>query len=287
MKRISKLKFDNKHKGNKNINITQQNIERNEMPGPKNQQTFKLKKNKRALNKGGSVDLSECKKAIALKNMEVEKNLMTDKAKIDEENKDFSFQKPVATNCFEDLNKMIEEAQEREERMHKQIEVIQTRAKLALKKCKSPEKIDKEEKSVEKKILNCERQLTSFKSTMDDILHVTKETQNEIQKTKDMVAVIQNDTTQNRIYGSFHSKFVEDEDEEIFKDGIGRLSLEMDNRPGFQSQQSQAISSIDDDCLSNNKLAFNIKVEYVITNEDGIEGTNDVECDNPNISQLR
>jgi len=115
---------------------------------------------------------------------------------------------------------------------------------------------------------------------MDDILHMSKATHNEIQRTKDIVSNIQSDTTQNKIYGSFHSKFVEDEDEEIFREGSGCKSSEFD-KPGFHSQQSQVIGSMEEDCLSKE---FIFSLEYVITtNEDFQDGTNEIEENSGNV----
>lgn len=203
------------------------------------------------IRKAGSVDLIEIKKAREQKSKGSQKcdNERPDTIKKSET---LQFGEKDA-DTYGDIQKVIEEAQEREERMHKKLETLQNQAKLALKERETHDEAEKAEgnKTVAHKLKRCERQLSSFKCTMDDILHMSKVTQNEIQKTKDIVSIIQSDTTQNKIYGSFNSKFVEDEDEEIFKEGSGCKISDIE-RPGLQSQQSQVIGSMEDDCISIN-----------------------------------
>lgn len=157
---------------------------------------------------------------------------------------------------------------------------MRNQAKQAIAECREGEENDKKEetKKMAKTLTNYEKELTGFKSTMDNILKVTKETHNEVQKTKDIMTVIQNDTSQSKLCGSFHSKFVEEYDEDMFKDACAMHSSEVD-RPGYISQQSPIITNNDDDCISTVISYYN--VEYVITTEEGLEGI-DEDDDNDN-----
>ena len=123
-------------------------------------------------------------------------------------------QKPLT-----DVGKILEETKEREDRIQKRLELLREQAMMAVAKCKNDDAPDEaeENKDLVNKLAQYESEINVVRSTMDNILHVTKETHSEIQRTKDLVVNIQNDTSQGRLGGSFQSKFVEEEDVEMFK----------------------------------------------------------------------
>jgi len=173
------------------------------------------------------------------------------------------------------MNRILEESKEREERITKRLELLRERAKLAVDKCNTDDgqEEDEENKDLVDKLAQYENEMNSVKNTMDNILHVTKETHSEIQRTKDLVVNIQSDTSQVRLGGSFQSKFVEDDDVEMFKGSPQKSEFEHTNIKDH-SQQSPIITTNDEDGLSI--FIKKVKIlEYVITSEDPIDDEND------------
>ncbi len=126
-----------------------------------------------------------------------------------------------------EVQRVLEETRERQRRVQRQLEQLHEQAKQAVAECKEeegsePENQREHEKGIAKQLVQYENQLTSFKGTMHSLLEMTKHTHNEVQATKDLVANLQNDTSQSRLCGSSQSKFVEDEDAEIFREGVPR-----------------------------------------------------------------
>lgn len=149
-----------------------------------------------------------------------------------------------------EVQRIVEEQKERDERIQKRLSMLKEQAKLAVEKCQDEASDGEEKKDVVEKLAKCENEICSFKNTIDSILNVTKETHNEMQKTKDIVANIQSDTS--RLGGSFQSKFVEDEDEEMFRVAAGSPVRFSDlERTGLQFQQSPIVTGNDDEGTSN------------------------------------
>ena len=183
-----------------------------------------------------------------------------------------------------ELKKIIQEARERDERVQKHLGMLKEQARLV---CGVEAPVSDKPKSNElaSSISKCEKHFDNFKDTINNILEMTKQTQNEVQKTKDIVSNIQNDTTQNRICGSFHSKFMEDEDGEIFDDRNFAKSVDVD-RPGMQSIHTPLITTNDEDGLST-IVRSNFSIEYTITNEDGLEGIEEDDGRTEQVNQFK
>eukprot|EP00831_Metopus_contortus_P025805 TRINITY_DN22136_c0_g1_i3.p1 TRINITY_DN22136_c0_g1~~TRINITY_DN22136_c0_g1_i3.p1 ORF type:complete len:298 (-),score=47.60 TRINITY_DN22136_c0_g1_i3:144-986(-) len=125
------------------------------------------------------------------------------------------------SDSMHEIQRMVEDAKDREERMTRQLQKLKERAATIIQEREHTGNTKKtsNEKELEVKISQTETHLQNLKDTMNTVFRMTKQTHDDVQRTKDLVANIQSDTTINRIYGSFHSKFVEDEDEEMFRDG--------------------------------------------------------------------
>jgi len=147
-----------------------------------------------------------------------------------------------ANSPAEQINKLLEEGKVREEWLKKRLEVLKEHAKLAVSKCQT--KNTEEGSDIADKLLQYNNEINNVKRKMDNILQVTKETQSEVQKTKDLVANI--DTSQCKFGGSFQSRFAEDEDVEMFKSASLKFELE---RTGA-AQQSPLITVNDDEGIS-------------------------------------
>jgi hypothetical protein len=148
-----------------------------------------------------------------------------------------------ANSPAEQINKLLEEGKVREEWLKKRLEVLKERAKLAVSKCQT--KTNEEGSDIASKLLQYNTEINNVRHEVDSILQVTKETQSEVQKTKDLVANI--DSSQCKFGGSFQSRFAEDEDAEMFKGSLLKFELE---RTGA-AQQSPLITVNDDEGISN------------------------------------
>ncbi len=92
---------------------------------------------------------------------------------------------------LDDIRKVVEETKEREERIRKQLALLKEQAQLAVDECKDDEEADEGGRDEIRQQLNkYENQLTSVKDTMENILHFTRQTHNEVQRTKDLVSSI-------------------------------------------------------------------------------------------------
>ena len=105
-----------------------------------------------------------------------------------------------------EVNKLIEENKEMQNRMKKRLELLMERAKLAVSKCKNGTSENNE--ALMSRLERCENEIGSFKQVIKDIMHLSNKTQDEVQKAKDIAGTIQK--------GSFASKFIDDEDLELF-----------------------------------------------------------------------
>jgi len=140
-------------------------------------------------------------------------------------------------STLDDVTKLLEESKEREERMKKRLEQFRESAKLAVTQHNANRRTSNGGQEIVNHLAQYKKEITNFKTSMDNILQVTKETHNEVQKTKDLVAII--DGSQGKLGGSFQSKFVEDEDVEIFKE-----KSEVEN-PG--TPQESPMPTVNDD----------------------------------------
>ena len=159
----------------------------------------------------------------------------------------------VRQHSSKDIDKVIAETKEREQRVLRQVELLREQARLALEDCNGDDRDRAKSpvacKALTDKLSNCEQQLSDFKSTMDRLLNVAKETHHDVQKTKDIASSIQNDYNQSRLTGSFQSRFLDDYGEEMFNEG-NVLKYSDIERPGAPAQQTPMITTNDDDCIS-------------------------------------
>ena len=115
-------------------------------------------------------------------------------------------EKTSALNDLDDIQKVVEETKERENRIKKQLAMLREQALAAV---AEPEK-SPENQDLSEQLNKYQTELTCVKDTMENILHYTKQTHNEVQKTKDLVSSI-HEMTPNKC-GSF--QFDENEDQE-------------------------------------------------------------------------
>ena len=162
------------------------------------------------------------------------------------------FEKRVSQQHTEedDIQKVVEETKEREERIRKQLEILKEQAQLAVAECNEEGEVesDEEKKEIRNQLTKYESQLTSVKDTMENILHFTKQTHNEVQKTKDLVSSI-HELTPNKYCASFQSNLVEDE--ESANEGAG-TKYSVIEKPGAAFQQSPLLA--EDDGLSKTRI---------------------------------
>ena len=142
-------------------------------------------------------------------------------------------------NGFTDVNKIIEEGKVREEGLKKRLELLREYAKLAVVRKQSEGNNAEENKDLINKLDEYNNEIHNFKNTIENVAHITKETHSEIRKTKDLIANI--DTSQSRFGGSFQSKFVEDEDADLFRNIPEKVEVE---------QQSRAVEGNEEDIVS-------------------------------------
>eukprot|EP00826_Nyctotherus_ovalis_P050029 TRINITY_DN6091_c0_g1_i4.p1 TRINITY_DN6091_c0_g1~~TRINITY_DN6091_c0_g1_i4.p1 ORF type:complete len:231 (+),score=53.00 TRINITY_DN6091_c0_g1_i4:181-873(+) len=155
-----------------------------------------------------------------------------------------------ASSPTEQINKLIEEGKMREELLKKRLEMLKEHAKLAASKYQSKNSDDGSD--IAGKLQEYNNEISTVRTKMDNILQLTKETQNDVQRTKDIVTNI--DVSQSKFGGSFHSRFAEEEDVEMFKNGEARFELE---RTGA-AQQSPLITVNDDEGISSSPCPYRI-----------------------------
>jgi len=88
----------------------------------------------------------------------------------------------------DDIQKVVEETKERENRIRKQLEMLREQALAVVAEPNEEKQNDKSE--LREQLNKYQMELTSVKDTMQDILQYTKKTHNEVQRTKDMVSSI-------------------------------------------------------------------------------------------------
>ncbi len=148
-----------------------------------------------------------------------------------------------------EIKRLVEEQKERDERIQQRLSMIKEQAKLAIESSANRDSPAAEEnKGIAEKLAKCENEISAFKSTMDSILHVTKETHCEVQRARDIVTSIQGDTS--RLGLSFQqSKFIEESDEEMFRSALCSPGVRLyEVTTGQHSQQqSMGITANDED----------------------------------------
>ncbi len=169
------------------------------------------------------------------------------------------------------IKRVVEENRDMEERIKRQLEVLREQAKKAVAQYQdtNEESATKQEetKEVGEKMAGYENKLNAVKETMESILHVTKQTQQDIKNTKDLVANIQqNDQSQSKIAGSFNSRFMDEGDDEMFI--CEEAPAPVAEKRNGQSQQAAAN---DDEGVSIFVSGGNPGIEYMITTEDQLE----------------
>jgi len=115
------------------------------------------------------------------------------------------------TQSEDDIQQVVEETKRREDRLRQQLTFLKEQALAAI--ANSPENNKKylESCQFKNRLDKYQLELSSVKETMENILHFTKQTHNEVQRTKDMVSSI-NELTPNRC-GSLRENFDEDYNE--------------------------------------------------------------------------
>ncbi len=143
--------------------------------------------------------------------------------------------KQQAPGAIDEIQRMVQEGKDREERMHQQLQMLRQQALIA---CRSGGQKEEKKEPQGNPTEKCEKQIDEVKAKINNILEVTRQTHEEVQKTKDIMNNIQ-DTTQNRI--SFQSKFIEDDDAPIFD--VANSNRGAPDSPEMPVQQSPAINS--------------------------------------------
>ena len=112
----------------------------------------------------------------------------------------------VPSSSSLDIQRIIQETKEREDRLKTQLDTLKERVKLVVNTPTTPISIS----------ADCEKQLEYVKKRMNSLLNVTQQTMSEIKRTKEMVANIK-DENSSKISGSFNkSIIIEDCDEHVF-----------------------------------------------------------------------
>lgn len=126
-------------------------------------------------------------------------------------------------------------------------------------------KKQEEDKKMTRHLEKCETQISAVKDAMNNILSVTKETHNEVQRTKDMISSIQNESISQKINGSFQSRFIEEYDEGPMFEGE-----DIEDHEEYEENHKNPDNPGEEECVSNPILLYNNK-DYVITTEDAGE----------------
>eukprot|EP00826_Nyctotherus_ovalis_P057429 TRINITY_DN7846_c0_g1_i8.p1 TRINITY_DN7846_c0_g1~~TRINITY_DN7846_c0_g1_i8.p1 ORF type:complete len:189 (-),score=41.78 TRINITY_DN7846_c0_g1_i8:429-995(-) len=108
----------------------------------------------------------------------------------------------------DDIQRVVEETKRREDRLKQQLASLKEQALAAIAGTPNKEKSQLENCQLRNRLDKYQLELSSVKETMENILHFTKQTHNEVQRTKDMVSSI-NDLTPNKC-GSFKDNFEDD-----------------------------------------------------------------------------
>ena len=109
---------------------------------------------------------------------------------------------------YHDVNHLLEEGKEREERLKKRLEFLKKHTKLVLNKHNTETKNnDSDNKKLSDRLVQCQGELNNFRESMDNILKISKKTHCDLKKTKDIVSNL--DVSQNRICHSFQAGGVE------------------------------------------------------------------------------
>lgn len=142
--------------------------------------------------------------------------------------------------------------------LQKQVEMI-TADKMDAEE-EEEKKKQEEDKRMTRHLQKCESQITAVKDAMNSIMSMTKETHDDVQKTKDLISSIQNESISPKGNGSFQSRFNLDdyEDCEIFEEdntGAAERACPEDQNDGGE-----------DECVSKKTIINSL--DYVITTED-------------------
>lgn len=118
-------------------------------------------------------------------------------------------------NSFTDLEKIVQESKDREERIRIKLERLRNQAKLVAKKKNNFEDHYKTENSlaVQEKLSECENKLNAFKDTMENILNLSKKTHEEVKSTKGIIESLQTEPSNFKNSSSFQSNFLIDQEE--------------------------------------------------------------------------
>jgi rRNA maturation endonuclease Nob1 len=175
-------------------------------------------------------------------------------AKEHEQKKNESFTTALRSDSagpMDEIQKVVEETKEREGRIRKQLELLKEQAQMAVAECNAEEEDESVQEDnnnqIKDQLTKYESQLTSVKDTMDNILHFTKQTHNEVQRTNDLVSSI-HELTPNKQCGSFQSNIIEG-DEEFFNDGTA-VKYSVIDRSCLNNQHLPIASPNDDEVLS-------------------------------------
>lgn len=162
-----------------------------------------------------------------------------------------------------DIARLLQDAKAREGRIKKRLEVLHEHAKLAIAKTMSgtlEEKKD-ENKALLDKLNQYQNEICSFKTSMNDVLQVTSEMHNEIKETKDLVANI--DNSQVKSSSSLRTKFVEDDDVNLFKPIQLKSELEiMQHNPLLSIALEEAITKGDLSEINENAINRSLELRY-------------------------
>lgn len=114
----------------------------------------------------------------------------------------------LAHSDEDEIQRVVEETKRREHRLKQQLASLKEQALAAIAGTPNKEKSQVESCQLRNRLDKYQLELSSVKETMENILHFTKQTHNEVQRTKDMVSSI-NDLTPNKC-GSFRDNFEDD-----------------------------------------------------------------------------
>lgn len=151
----------------------------------------------------------------------------------------------------EEVQKVLEESREREDRIRNQLVALKEHMILAV-GAQSTDNHDEDQKDLEnEKLAECEVKINKVKDTIENILSVTKATHNEVQRTKDIVSSMKNEGIQSKMSGSIHSVFIDDCDEEQIYASANPRPLDGEKSTLSQQQQTpQGTTANEDEAIS-------------------------------------
>ncbi len=178
----------------------------------------------------------------------------------------------------QEVEKVLEESREREARINDRLQALKDQVRLVVGAQKAEDATKEEQKQTADRMGQYVNQLNVVKDTIENILSVTKETHNEVQRTKDIVAGIQNESP-SKASASFRSVFIEDCDENQICEGTSpQFRLTEGDRPALTSTPILISPTNEDECVSTVSWSKREPVEYVMTTEDQLESIDEGQC---------